>query len=117
MTSPRPERSADQRGGRTDRAGLAAALGAERIVRAGLALVAFGDQVGQVVGAGDGVVHERAGDQLAAPVIGAMLEQRLAETLRQAAVDLATGITGTSYLLHSQSLLPLPPWREIRGYR
>src|SRR5882757_77691 len=76
----RIERGADQRSRRTDAAGFAAALGAERIVRAGLALVALRDEVGQVVGAGDRIVHERSRDELAAAVIGAALEQRLADT-------------------------------------
>src|SRR5262245_14922615 len=35
------------------------------------------------------VVHERAADELAAAVVGATLEQRLADALGEAAVDLA----------------------------
>src|SRR5262249_8939322 len=84
---PRPP--APPRRGGADRTRLPAALGAERIVRAGLALVAFGDEQRQIVGAGHRVVHERAADELAAPVVGATLEQRLADALGEAAVDLA----------------------------
>ena len=85
----RVERGAHDRGGRADRAGFAAALGAERIVGTGLAFVAFGDEQRQIVGARHRVVHERSGHELAAAVIGAALEQRLAEAERKAAVDLA----------------------------
>src|SRR5262249_36047368 len=83
------EHRADHRRGRADGTRLPAALGAERIVGAGLALVAFGDEQGQTVRARPRVVHERAGDELAAAVVGATLEQRLADALGEAAVDLA----------------------------
>src|SRR5262249_56703963 len=75
--------------GGADGTRLPAALGAERIVRAGLALVAFGDEQRQIVGAGHRVVHERAAHGLAAAIVGTTLEQRLADALGEAAVDLA----------------------------
>src|SRR5262249_60031374 len=77
------------RGGGADGTRLPAALRPERIVRARLALVAFGDEQRQIVGARHRVVHERAADDLAAAVVGATLEQRLADALGEAAVDLA----------------------------
>src|SRR5260370_11934452 len=42
-----------------------------------------------MVRARHGVVHERAAHELAAAVVGATLEQRLADALGEAAVDLA----------------------------
>src|SRR5262249_62047394 len=74
---------------RADRTCLPAALGAERVVGAGLPLVAFGDERRQIVRACHRVAHERAAHQLAAAVVGATLEQRLADALGEAAVDLA----------------------------
>src|SRR5256885_173609 len=69
-------------------AGLAAALHAQRIVRArrhrGVDV-----ETGQVVGARHAVVHERAGHELAGIVVDAVLEQRLADALGDAAVHLA----------------------------
>src|SRR5262249_54218345 len=85
----RVEHRADHRRGRADGTRFPAALGAERIVGAGLALVAFGDEQRQIVGARHRVVHERAADELAAAIVGATLEQRLADALGKAAVNLA----------------------------
>ena len=43
----------------------------------------------QVVGARHGVVHERRGHELAAEVVDRAFEQRLADALGKAAMDLA----------------------------
>src|SRR5262249_26236257 len=83
------ERGVEDGGGGAEGARFAAALGAERIVGAGLALVTFGGERRQIVRARYRVIHERAADELAAAVVGATLEQRLADALREAAVDLA----------------------------
>src|SRR5262249_34454122 len=85
----RIEHRADHRRGRADGTRLPAALGAERIVGARLALVALGDEQRQIVRARHRIVHERAADELAAAVVGARLERRLADALGDAAVDLA----------------------------
>ena len=80
----------DHRRRAADRAGLAAALDAQRIVGAGRALDGLHREVREVVGARHRVVHVAAGQQLAAVgVVDAVLAQRLAQALRQAAVDLA----------------------------
>ena len=78
----------DDGGRRGDGAGLAAAFDAERIGRA------FGHrgvdlQRRQIVGARHGVVHERAGDELAVLVVDRAFAQRLADALRDAAMHLA----------------------------
>src|SRR5688572_657883 len=67
---------------RADRAGLAAALHAERVVRArGLARVDL--EHGHVARARQAIVHHRAGEQLAARrVVAAGLGERLADALR-----------------------------------
>jgi len=65
-----------------------AALGAERVVGAGLAFVALGDERRQIVRARHRIVHERPADRLAAAIIGATLQQRLADALGEPAVDL-----------------------------
>ena len=78
----------DHGGGRADRAGLAAALDAERIARAQRRGVVQLERR-QVVGARHGVVHERRGHELAVAVVDRAFEQRLADALREAAMDLA----------------------------
>ena len=76
-------------GGRcADRAGLAAALDAERIARTQRRGVVQLERR-QIVGARHGVVHERGGHELAAGVVDRAFEQRLADALREAAMDLA----------------------------
>src|ERR1051326_8712115 len=73
---------------RGDGAGFAAALDAQRIGRAfGLGHVDLERR--QIVGARHGVVHVGAGDELALVVVDGVLEQRLADALRHAAVHLA----------------------------
>src|SRR5437764_627994 len=80
--SPMPSASAAS-------AGLAAALGAKRIVRARRDL--GGDlECRHVVGARHGVIHVAAGQKLSAIlVIDAALKQRLADALRHAAMYLS----------------------------
>ena len=74
---------------RTDRAGFAATLRAERIVRARRDLGRHLERR-QIVGARQRVVHEAAGQQLAGlRVVDAVLDQRLADALREPAMDLA----------------------------
>ena len=75
-------------GGRADRAGLAAALDAERIARAQRRGVRQLERR-QVVGARHGVVHERRRHELAAVVVDRAFQQRLADALGEAAMDLA----------------------------
>src|SRR5258706_2577754 len=71
-----------ERRGRADRAGFAAALHAQRIVRAGrFARVDL--EIRQVGGARDAVVHERAGRELARGVVLAAFGERLADALRE----------------------------------
>src|SRR3989449_4951700 len=77
-------------GGRrgADRRGLADALGAERVERRrrhGLS----GRERRQVFGVRHGVVHERAGEQLAVLVVDEALDERLGDALSQASVHLA----------------------------
>src|SRR5260221_189900 len=61
----RVEQRARHGGGRPYGAGLAAALGAERVVRARLALVGLTREIRQIVRPGQGVVHEGGRNQLA----------------------------------------------------
>ena len=76
-------------GRRADRAGLAAALHAERVVRAQRHVRSRRRRTA-VVGARHRVVLVRAGQQLAGLlVVDAALEQRLADALGEAAMDLA----------------------------
>ena len=78
----------DDGGGRSDRAGFAAALDAERVRRAGRHRRA--DVEGrQVVGARHAVVHVARRDELPVLVVDGAFEQRLADTLRDAAMHLA----------------------------
>ncbi len=73
---------------RAEAAGLARALGAERVGGAGELVVVELDRA-EIVGARQGIVHEAAGDQLAGRrVVDRVLEQRLADALRDAAMDL-----------------------------
>ena len=77
----------DHRRRRADRRRLADALGAQRIERR------LGDgfvdgEGGKVIGARHGVIHHRAGQQLALLVEDDLFQQCLANALRQAAVDL-----------------------------
>ena len=75
-------------GGRGDGAGLAAALDAQRVRRAGRA--GHGHVEGrQVAGARHAVVHVAGGDQLAFLVVDRAFQQRLADALGDAAVHLA----------------------------
>src|SRR5580700_4613443 len=68
--------------------GLAAAFDAERVRRAsGKSGVDL--ERGKILGARHGVIHIRAGHQLALVVIDGVLEQRLADALGDAAVDVA----------------------------
>ena len=73
--------------GRAEGAGFADALGAERIDRRrrdrGVQLEAR-----EVGGARQRVVHERAGQQLPVVVVDGLLDHRLADALRQPAVNL-----------------------------
>ena len=78
----------DDRRRRRDRAGLAAALDAERIAT-GIGRGRVDLERRQVVGARHAVVHERAGHELAVLVVDRALQQRLADALGDAAVDLA----------------------------
>ena len=85
----RVEHGVDHRRRRADRAGLAAALGAQRVVGAGRA-DGVELEVRQVVGPRHGVVHEGAGRAAGRfLVVHAVLHQRLADALRDAAVHLA----------------------------
>ena len=83
------EHSIDDGGWRANRPGLAAALGAQRVVgarRADRAQL----KVGQIVGTRHGVVHEAAGQQLArVAVVDAVFQQCLADALGQTAMNLA----------------------------
>ena len=91
---PNPERfqridqGVGDRRWRTDRPGLAAAFDAERVVRAQRRMRVDLERR-QVVRARHAIVHERAGDELRRIVIDRVLVERLADALRQAAVDLA----------------------------
>ena len=77
----------DHRRRRADGRRFADALGPQRIER-GLGN-RFGDGEGrEVVGARHGVIHQRAGQKLALVVEYDLFQQRLADALRQAAVDL-----------------------------
>src|SRR5689334_10700722 len=75
---PRPgrriERPGHRRGGGAARAGLAAALGAGRLLGPPLALLALGDAQRQLVGPRHRILHERSGHELAAAAIAAPLE-------------------------------------------
>ena len=74
---------------RADGGALAGALDAERVRRARHVAAGDGDRR-QIVGARDGVVQERPGQQLSARrVVDALLGQRLADALRCGAVHLA----------------------------
>src|SRR6266576_715907 len=77
----------DDRGGRGDGAGLAAAFDAERVRRAFRHRHADLER-GHVVRARHAIIHERAGHELAVLVIDRAFEQRLADPLRDPAVDL-----------------------------
>src|SRR6185436_5549642 len=80
----------DLGGGDGDVAGLAQALGAQRI--AGRRDVHLLDgEGGDVLGARHRVVHQRAGQQLAVAVVDDGLHERLAQALGQAAVQLPLG--------------------------
>ena len=78
----------DHRRGRADRPDLAAAFGAQRVVGAHGVLGGHRHRW-DVVGAGHRVVHERARQQLAAGVIQGVFQQRLADALGDAALNLA----------------------------
>ena len=84
----RVDRRRDDARRRAERAGLADALGAERVHRrrrhGGVQLEAR-----KIDGARHRVVHERAGHQLAVLVVDGLLDHRLADALGQAAVDLS----------------------------
>ena len=65
-------------------------------------------ETGQVVGAGHRVVHVRAAQQLPGFVVDAVFQQRLADALRQAAVDLAFddhGVHDVAEIVHGNELL------------
>ena len=80
---------------RADRAELADALDAERVERARHRGVELGAKAGAAVGTRHGVVHEAAGDELAAlGVVDHLLAQRLADALHRAALDLPATIIG-----------------------
>src|SRR5262249_51912687 len=83
------EHRADHRRGRADGTRFPAALGADGIVVSVLPLVNSCAELRQIARAPPRVAHERAADELAAAVVGATLEQRLADALGEAAVDLA----------------------------
>ena len=70
------------------RAGFTDALDAERIGRRQHRVIGLAD-FGHVGRVWNGVVHERAGDQLSRRVVGQVLHQRLAERVRDAALHLA----------------------------
>ena len=73
---------------RAERAGLADALGAERVHRRRRHR-AVQLEAREVDRARHRVVHERSGQQLAVVVVDGLLDHRLADALRQAAVDLS----------------------------
>src|SRR3989304_3044145 len=74
-------------GGPGDAAGLARALGAERVARRGRRGLVE-DRDGHVGGAGHGVVHQRPAQELAVGVVDDLLQERLAHALAEAAVEL-----------------------------
>jgi hypothetical protein len=80
---------ADDRGRRGNRSRFAAAFRAQRVVGAWLALVEFGFDQRQISGAGQRVVQELPGQDLAAAIVEAQLAQRLAQALGDAAVNLS----------------------------
>jgi hypothetical protein len=84
----RVDQGVDDRSAGADGARLAAALHTHGVVLA--EHLDRGEvEVRQVVGPGHAVVHEGAGDQLAVLVVDGVLEQRLADALDDAAMDLA----------------------------
>ena len=90
IETPDPDRVGDRidhRRRRADRAGLAAALHAQRVVGAGR-LGQRDLEARHVVRLGHGVVHVGRRQQLAVLVVDAVLEQGLADALDDAAVDL-----------------------------
>ena len=76
------------RGERAGAAGLAAALDAERVGRCRRRMIGERERR-HVGGARHGVIHERAGEQLAVAVVDRLFHQRLADALHHAAVQLA----------------------------
>src|SRR5947208_655909 len=88
LAADRVRDGVDDGGGRGDRAGFAAALDAERVRRA-FRHRHVDLERRHVVRARHAIVHERAGHELAILVVGRPLEQRLSDTLSDAAVDLA----------------------------
>ncbi len=73
-----------------DRAGLADTLGADRIALGRHRIVELVVEVREGLRARHRIVHERAGDELTAlAVVDILLEQRLADALGAAAMDLA----------------------------
>ena len=83
------QHGADNHGWGSDPTSFTATFGAKRIVGARLGFVQLLNQALYVLGARDSVVHERAREQLTARIVNAVLTQRLTETLRDAALDLA----------------------------
>src|SRR5688572_4039622 len=75
------------RRGSADRARLAAAFDAERVVRA-RRLARVDLELRYIARARDAVVHERAGDELAGGLVAAALGERLADALGEPAVHL-----------------------------
>src|SRR5713226_2620454 len=78
----------DDRGGRGDGAGFAAAFDAERVRRA-FRQRHIDPERRHVVGARHAIVHERAGHELAVLVVDRAFEQRLAHALGDPTMDLA----------------------------
>ena len=74
--------------GCADRAGLAAALDAERIARTQRRGVRTLER-GQILGPRHGIIHEARGDELAAFIVHGVLQQRLPDALGETAMDLA----------------------------
>ena len=60
----------------------------------------FRPEVGKVVGPRHAVVHQRSGDELAAVVVDAILQKRLADALGEAAVYLAGDDHRVHHLAH-----------------
>ena len=80
---------------RAERAGLADAFDPERVA-VGRRLVVAEVEIAEIGGARHAVIHERAGQELAALVVDDVLHQHLADPLDDAAMDLPFASSGLS---------------------
>src|ERR1700733_15777357 len=84
----RVENSADDRGGRSDRSGLAGAFGSQRVMRARLTLIQLRFDKRKIRRPRQCIVHEGAGQKLPLHVVDASFREGLPQSLRDSTVEL-----------------------------